>query len=124
MPAPESTKERLQVDWLISNLRWLLLVSVALVSFTEAFINHGGFFDAAFLLPQIILLAGAALYNLVVMLLLLSGALKRVMPVMTLLIDTLLVVGFVVLPVTSSHHLRLYPGRPCFRMGSAPWCSC
>ena len=96
MPAPESTKERLQVDWLISNLRWLLLVSVALVSFTEAFINHGGFFDAAFLLPQIILLAGAALYNLVVMLLLLSGALKRAVPVMTLLIDTLLVIGFVV----------------------------
>ncbi|MBL7066074.1 MAG: hypothetical protein ISS49_18005 [Anaerolineae bacterium] len=31
MPAPESTKERLQVDWLISSLRWLLLVSVALV---------------------------------------------------------------------------------------------
>lgn len=97
MPAPESTKERLQVDWLISNLRWLLLVSVALVSFTETLIDHGDFFDADYLLPQIILLTIAALYNLIVMLLLLSGALKWVVPVMTLLIDTFLAIGFVVM---------------------------
>jgi len=81
---------------MISNLRWLLLVSVALVSFMDAFINHDGVLDATFLLPQIILMAVAALYNLVVLLLLLYGSLGRVLPPITLLIDTLLTIGFVV----------------------------
>ncbi|MFQ6101905.1 MAG: GAF domain-containing sensor histidine kinase [Anaerolineae bacterium] len=92
----ESAKERFEIDWLISNLRWLLLVSVILVSFTDAFINHNGFFDVVFLIPQILLLAFAASYNLAVMLLLSYGSRPRFMPVMTLLIDTLLTIGFVI----------------------------
>ncbi len=96
MPTPESAGERFQIDWLIGNLRWLLLVSVALVSFTDLFINHGGFLDVASLLPQVILLTAAALYNLVVMLLLLYGPFRRAVPVMTLLIDTILTIGFVI----------------------------
>ncbi len=96
MPTPESAKKRLQVEWLISNLRWLLLVSVALISLTDALIHHGGYFDARSLLPQIVLLTAAALYNLIVMLLLLYGTLRRVVPVITLLIDTILTIGFVI----------------------------
>ena len=101
MPTLESAREHLQVEWLISNLRWLLLVSVALVSLTDALINHGGFFDAPPLLSQIVLLTAAALYNLIVMLLLFygtfrRGTFRRAMPVMTLLIDTILTIGFVI----------------------------
>jgi len=96
MPMSDSTKELFQVDWLISNLRWLLLVSVALVSFLDSFVNSGGFFDGVSALPQIALLAVAALYNLFIMLLLLYGILPRVIPVMTLLVDTILTMGFVI----------------------------
>ncbi len=95
MPISESAKERFQIDWLISNLRWLLLVSVALVSFLDVFINYGGTFEAASILPQIILLTVAALYNLAIMSLLLYGIFPRAIPVMTLLIDTILTIGFV-----------------------------
>lgn len=95
MPGPKSTKEHSQLDWLISNLRWLLLVSVALVSFLPGFISSGGF-DAASILPQIILLTVAALYNLFIMLLLLNRILPRVIPVATLLVDTVLTIGFVI----------------------------
>jgi len=96
MPIPESAKEHFHVDWLISNLRWLLLVSVALVTFLTSLANPGGFFDAASALPQVVLLTVAALYNLFIMLLLLYGILPRVIPVMTLLIDTILTMGFVI----------------------------
>ena len=96
MPTPESAKKRLQVEWLISNLRWLLLVSVALVSFADTFFHHGGSFDTSSLLPPMVLLAVAALYNLVVMLLLLYGTPRRTMSVVTLLIDTILTIGFVI----------------------------
>lgn len=95
MPTPASTKGRFQVDWMISNLRWLLLVSVALVSLTDAIVVHGGALYPLDLLPQIILLVIAALYNLGVMLLLSYGTLRRAVPVMTLVIDTTLTIGFV-----------------------------
>ena len=53
---PEGRKDRSQVDWMISNLRWLLLVSVTLVTFADAFISHGGDIDLGYLLPLILLL--------------------------------------------------------------------
>ncbi|HEY67141.1 MAG TPA: GAF domain-containing sensor histidine kinase [Thermoflexia bacterium] len=96
MSTLESTQKRLQVDWLISNLRWLLLVSVALISLLDFYINHGGFLDTASFLPQIVLLAVAAFYNLAVMLLISYNTLSRIVPVMTLLIDTTLTIGFVI----------------------------
>ena len=80
---------------MISNLRWLLLVSVTLVSFADAFISHGGDIDLGYLLPLILLLVIAALYNIGVTLLLSYGTLRRAIPVMTLLIDTILTIGFV-----------------------------
>jgi len=95
MSISESAKDHFHLDWLISNLRWLLLVSVALVTFLGSFTNSGGF-DAASVLPQIVLLTVAALYNLFVMLLLLCGFLPRAIPLMTLLFDTLLTMGFVI----------------------------
>ena len=96
MSTSDSVKERFEVDWLISNLRWLLLASVVLVSFADFFINHkGNFPEATPFIPQIVLLVFALFYNLAVILLLSYGSL-RFMPAMTLLIDTLLTIGFVI----------------------------
>lgn len=96
MPISESAREHFHLDWLISNLRWLLLVSVALVIFLDTFTTSGAFFDTASILPQVVLLTVAALYNLLIMLLLLSGILPRAIPVTTLLVDTVLTIGFVI----------------------------
>ena len=95
MLTSESTKRRFQVDWMISNLRWLLLVSVALVSFLDILVVHKDTLDTFDILPQTTLLVIAALYNLGVMMLLSYDLLGRIMPVVTLLIDTLLSTGFV-----------------------------
>ena len=92
----QSAKERLQVDWLISNLRWLLLVSVAFVSFIHARINTNGPIDPTTLLPQITLLAVATIYNIAVVLLLACSTLPSILPTVTLAIDTLLTIGFVI----------------------------
>lgn len=93
--APQVIKERLQVDWLISNLRWLLLVSVGLVSVADMLTSSKGFSDPASLLPQIIPLALAILYNIAVMLLLSSGTFPRLLSSITLAMDTLLTILFV-----------------------------
>jgi signal transduction histidine kinase len=92
----QSVKERLQVDWLISNLRWLLLVSVAAVSFIYTQTTSTGPIDPASLVPQIALLAAATIYNVVVVLLLASRILPRILPTVTLAIDTILTIGFVI----------------------------
>jgi len=96
MSAPESARGRFQVDWMISNLRWLLLVGVTLVSLTDIFTTRGGELDLTYLLPQIILLVIAALYNIGVTLLLFYDTLGRAIPTMTLWIDTVLSIGFVI----------------------------
>ena len=96
MSVPASAKSRFQVDWMISNLRWLLLVGVTLVSMADIYANHGGELDLTYLLPQIFLLVIAALYNVGVTMLLSYGALRRAIPVMTLLVDTILSIGFVI----------------------------
>ncbi|HEY73351.1 MAG: hypothetical protein DRJ03_20535 [Chloroflexi bacterium] len=104
MSTSHSTNGRFEVDWLISNLRWLLLVSVIFVSFAGTFIDLVNYevnriaiveLLASFI-PQIILLVLAAFYNLSVMFLLSYGARPRFMPVVTLLLDTLLTIGFVI----------------------------
>ena len=93
----ESAKERFQVEWVISNLRWLLLVGVTLVSLTDIFITHGsGNLDPAYLLPQIVLLIIATLYNVGMTLLLSYSTLNRSVTTLTLLADTVLAIGFVV----------------------------
>ena len=93
---PKDAKDLFQVDWMISNLRWLLLVGVTLVSLTDIFISRGGDLDLAHLLPLILLLVVAALYNIGVTLLLYLRSLRKAIPVMTLSIDTVLTIGFVI----------------------------
>lgn len=96
MSTPESAKGRFQVDWMISNLRWLLLVGVTLVSLTDIFTTRGGDLDSAYLLPLVFLLVIAALYNVGVTLLLAYNTLGRAIPVITMAIDTVLSIGFVI----------------------------
>jgi len=91
-----SAKERLQVDWLISNLRWLLLISVALVILLNADSPLDELFELPELFPQFILLGVAILYNLTVVLMLAWAPLPRVMPILTLIGDTVLTIGFVI----------------------------
>ncbi len=96
MPMPRNTSEQFQLDWLISNLRWLLLVSVAFVSLADILLNYELYpLTVASIPPQIILLVFAALYNLTVMLLLSYGSRPRYMSLMTLLADILLSIGFI-----------------------------
>jgi signal transduction histidine kinase len=92
----QNVKERLQVDWLISNLRWLLLVSVAAVGFIYTHTSSNGLVDSASLVPQIVLLAAAVIYNVIVVLLLACRILPRVLPPVTLALDTLLTISFVI----------------------------
>jgi signal transduction histidine kinase len=95
MMTQDSVKGRFQADWMISNLRWLLLVSVALASFADILLIRRQPMEQAALAPQITLLVFAALYNLSVMLLLSDQALRQAVPVVTLVIDTALSIGFV-----------------------------
>lgn len=95
----QSTRERLRIDWLISNLRWLLLVGLAIATFTDAYAEHGTSLDAGpSLVPQIVLLTIAVLYNITVMVLLAAAAprVAPVIPVVTLVADTVLTIGLVI----------------------------
>ena len=93
MPRQTSrTKSPTQLDWLVGNLRWLLLVSVGIVTLinpTRAPMN-----DIYTRLTLSLLLAGAA-YNVVVLILLVFQVPARPLPLLTVILDTLLSVGFV-----------------------------
>lgn len=81
-------RSRFQVDWLLSNLRWLLLLAVAIVTF----IKPGGQGESFALLLGL-LLVGAA-YNLILLLLLAFDSFPQPLPSISLLIDSLLAVAF------------------------------
>jgi signal transduction histidine kinase len=80
---------RFQVDWLLSNIRWLLLLAVAIVAVTRP----GGSGESLPLLLGL-LLVGAG-YNLVLLLLLAFGYFPQPLSAISLLIDSLLAVAFI-----------------------------
>jgi signal transduction histidine kinase len=82
-------RSRFQVDWLLSNIRWLLLLAVAIVAFVEP-----GRSGESFPLLIGLLLIGAV-YNLVLLLLLAFGYFPEPLPAISLLIDSFLAVAFV-----------------------------
>jgi signal transduction histidine kinase len=83
-----SHKTRFQIDWLLSNLRWLLLLAVAIV----AYINPG---DDSLIFPLLLgLLLLGAIYNLGVMLLLAFSMFPQPLPAISLLIDSFLAIAF------------------------------
>jgi signal transduction histidine kinase len=81
-------RSRFQVDWLLSNIRWLLLLAVAIVAFVDP-VREG----ESFPLLLGLLLVGAA-YNLILLLLLAFGFFPLPLPAISLLIDSLLAVAF------------------------------
>ncbi len=95
MFTPESVRGRFQIDWIISNLRWLLLLSVAVVSVLHSPLVRGEVVDPFSFIPQLALIVIGALYNVGVMLLLYYGSLKQAIPILTLVIDTVLSISLV-----------------------------
>jgi len=87
----DSVRRRLQIDWLVSNLRWLLLLVVVLVAFLDQQHGFGG--PSSFYL--LLLLGLAAGFNLVVTLLLAAHLFPHTFPTITLGVDTVLAVGLV-----------------------------
>ncbi len=80
-----------QVDWLLSNLRWLLLISVAIVALLQSLQAGENLFSPILIS---LLLAGAA-YNLIVMLLLVLRTFPKPLSALTLVADTALAVAFI-----------------------------
>jgi signal transduction histidine kinase len=93
MPRPRIKFKPLnQLDWLVGNLRWLLLVSVGIVTLLSP--NRAPLSDPHMALTLGLLLGGAA-YNLLVMVWLAFHVPARPLPLLTLVIDSLLSVGLV-----------------------------
>jgi len=80
-----------QVDWLVCNLRWLLLLSVGIVLVLSP--GRAALSDVHMLLP-IGLLLGGAVYNLLVMVLLAFEL--SALPLLTVVIDSLLLLGLII----------------------------
>jgi signal transduction histidine kinase len=91
----KNARERFQIDWLISNLRWLFLGCVALISLIHARVS-GIPLDTAHFLPQIIFTGSVILYNVFILLMLSVGVFPGVLPVLALVLDSIVTVGFVV----------------------------
>lgn len=96
MPAQGKTANSLRVDSLISNLRWPLLIGVASLIFLDAIISDGSIPSVDALFPQVGLLIIASLYNLVVILLLSNHSPSRGLPPLMLVLDSLLIMGFII----------------------------
>ncbi|MGD2146836.1 MAG: GAF domain-containing sensor histidine kinase [Anaerolineae bacterium] len=95
MPTLVDTKGRFQVDRLLSNLRWLLLLGASLLLFFEAFARGQGTIEVAYLLPRLLLVVVAVLYNLAVIIVLARGPVSHLFPAITLVLDTVLIIGLV-----------------------------
>lgn len=81
-----------QLDWLICNLRWLLLVGVGIVALTDP--AQAGQPDSRLPLILGLLLLGAC-YNMIVMILLVLEVPARPLPTLTVVADALLAIAFV-----------------------------
>lgn len=80
---------RFQIEWLISILRWALLFAAVLILLFD---QQYGLLGPRFLPPLLVFL-GAVLYNALVMLFLGARLFGRVLPILTLALDTLLAAG-------------------------------
>jgi len=86
-----NARHRFQLDWVINNLRWLLLVAVIVFAFLTPQCGFGG----PFAVPLAATIALAAVYNLILMLLMLYETFPRLMAWMTLGTDAALTVALI-----------------------------
>ncbi len=91
-----------QIDWLICNLRWLLLVCVGVVALTDP-VRVEQMANIRLILG--LLLVGAA-YNMIVMILLILELPARPLPIITVVADTILAIAFIA--VSGGWNSRLY----------------
>lgn len=96
MPTQQTSRRRFPIDWVITHLRWLLLVVAALVISMEAVVSSKGILQSDGLLPAVLILITAAFYNVAVMLLLSFGSASHLLPVVTLALDALLTLGLII----------------------------
>jgi signal transduction histidine kinase len=82
-------RHQLELDWVVSNLRWLLLFAVLLVGFLDP--THG--FGSPSSLPLSLLIGIAVAYNLVQTLLLAFHRFPPLLSTIALVVDTVLAVG-------------------------------
>jgi signal transduction histidine kinase len=87
------SKTLTQVDWLVCNLRWLLLVSVGIVTLLNP--TRASVHDIRMVVTLFLLLGGAA-YNLLVMILLAFEVPARPLPLLAVVMDALLSVGLII----------------------------
>jgi signal transduction histidine kinase len=87
-----TSKTLTQVDWLVCNLRWMLLVSVGIVVLLDP--ARASVRDINMLLTLGLLLGGAA-YNLLVMIMLAFQVPARPLPLLTVILDALLSAGLI-----------------------------
>ncbi len=85
----ENPRRRLEVDWVVSNLRWPLLLAVLLVGFLDS--SYG--FSSPSSLPLGLLIGIAVAYNLVLTLLLAVRRFPPLLSTLALIVDTVLAVG-------------------------------
>ena len=85
----DSVRRRLQIDWLVNILRWVLMFITVLVALLDR--EHG--FASPSSLYLLLLVTIAVAYNLLVTLLLLVRLFPRPLPVITLIVDAGLAVG-------------------------------
>jgi signal transduction histidine kinase len=95
MPAPGEALNQSQIDRLLSNLRWALVLAMALILILDAFATGGDVPEAASLVPQILLLIVAVLYNIAVAFFLSHRPVSRLLPGLTLVVDVLLTIGLI-----------------------------
>ncbi len=88
-----SVRRRLQIDWLISSLRWILLAFVFVIAFLDP--THGLQSGPPRSFYLLVLLFVSAGYNLVLTLLLVAHLFPRPLPAVTLGVDTLLAMGLI-----------------------------
>jgi len=104
VPMLDSVRRRMQIDWLVSNLRWLVLLIVVVVAFLDRRLGSGAS-PSTYLF---ILLGLAAAYNLVVTLLLVARLFPRPLPAITLGVDAVLAVGLTATSGGLESHLLFF----------------
>lgn len=85
----DNPRRPLQLDWVVSNLRWLLLLTVVLVGFLNP--AHG--FRGPSSLSFSLLIGLAVAYNLILTLLLAFHLFPSPLPLISLAVDTMLAIG-------------------------------
>ncbi len=105
-------REQARTDWVICNLRWLLLALVGVAIVVEAYASETGLLGSVPLLRQLVILAVAVGYNLTVVIILVSGAVFPRMALATLVLDSALAIGLIAASGSPGNSLLVFALLP------------